>query len=106
MILIRRHTALALAALLTLLMTLAHYRGGLGGSPTPSPVSIVAPPKPAVVAVKTKKKARRLIVATRIDTPAELEKPRGIRLRDKGEAMGGGTPDRVDTGTMTVPASQ
>lgn len=105
---IGRNAGLALAALLTLFLALARYQGVAGAIPTVPPALVVAPPPlpPAAPIVKAKKKARKRLVAKLIAPPAAPAKVRGARLREKGEALGGGTPDRVDTGTMTVRAAQ
>ncbi|MDD5301834.1 MAG: hypothetical protein PHS14_01890 [Elusimicrobia bacterium] len=113
MSLIGRHAGLALAALLALVLALASYRGGTAASPPAPPAPVIAPPRPAVApprpaapVAKARKKARKKLLAKLVPPPAAPVKVRGARLREKGEALGGGTPDRVDTGTMTVRAAQ
>lgn len=66
--------------------------------------AVVAPPEPPVVAAK--KKPRRKPAARIAALPPAPVKVRGARLKEKGEALGGRTPERVDKGTMTVPSSQ
>lgn len=102
MSLIGRHAGLALAALLTLLIALAHFRSAAVVIPAVPPAPAVATPQPAAPAAKARRKARKKLVAKLVEPPAAPVSVRGARLKDKGEALGGGTPDRVDTGTMTV----
>lgn len=106
MSLIGRHAGLALAALLALFLALAQYRGGSAVVPAPPTVPVVETTRPAAPVAKARKKARKKLVAKLVEPPAAPVKVRGARLKDKGEALGGGTPERVDTGTMTMPAAR
>lgn len=95
-----RYAALALVALLTLLWTLSRYRGG---SSEPPAITVVAPiATPVTAPAKAKKtvlrKPAHRIVA-QLEDPDERAKVRGSRLRDKGEALGGRAPGRVDDST-------
>ena len=89
---------LALAVLLALFWAFPQYQARWGLRPPLPPAPTVAPPPPAVSIVKAKKKAHRK-TAVKI-TDAKLEqtvsrgKIRGERLREKGEALGGGTAER------------
>ncbi|MDD5301835.1 MAG: hypothetical protein PHS14_01895 [Elusimicrobia bacterium] len=98
---IRKYSTLASAALLILLLAAAQYRGGRGARP-----ALLAPPSvPAVTAFKVETKGGFILVAQMLAKPARPPKIRGMALRDKGEALGGGAPDRVDKSTET-PAAQ
>lgn len=102
---IARHAGLMFAGLLTLFLAFSHYRDR-GGESAPSPlVPLIAAPQPPVVVVKTKRKPRPKLTAKTPAPPVPTAKARGERLREKGEAFGGGTPDRVDlaTGARTTP---
>jgi hypothetical protein len=79
--------ALALAALSLALIAFVGYRGGWIASPAPTPASSQASPEVAVVVVKKKSSH-----AAAKKTPVEKAVPyvRGQRLREKGEALGGG----------------
>lgn len=104
MVFIARHAGLMFAGLLTLLLAFSHYRDRVGEI-APSPlIPIVAAPQPPVAVIKPKRKPRRKLTAKAPVPAAVPAKARGERLREKGEAFGGGTPDRVDasTGTLTV----
>ena len=103
---IRRNAGLTLAAILALLTAFALHQGGSGAVPPPAPPPVIAPPQPSAPVVKVKKTDRRVRTARATLPPAPAAKVRGARLKEKGEALGGTTPDRVDTGTMTVPAAQ
>ena len=103
---IREHSGLTLAVLLTLFLALARYRGGSAGIAKAPPAPLVEAPQPAAPVVKPKSAPRRKLVAKRVKPAASPVEVRGAQLRDKGEALGGGTPDRVDTGTMTVRGAQ
>lgn len=98
-----RYAALALVALLTLLWTLSRYRGGPS---EPQTVSVAAPrAAPVTAPAKAKKTVPRKPaprMVAQLEEPAERAKVRGLKLRDKGEAMGGRAPDRVDDGTATA----
>ena len=107
MSLIGRNAGLALATLLTLFMALAYFRSADVAIPVAPPAPIVETPRPAAPVAKARKKAlKKKLVAKLVEPPAAPVKVRGARLKDKGEALGGGTPDRVDTGTMTMPAAR
>lgn len=105
MVFIARHAGLMVAGLLTLLLALTQYRDRAGDIAPAPPVSVVAAPQPPAAVVKAKKKPRRKLTAKAPAPPPPPVKARGERLRDKGEAFGGGTPDRVDlaTGARTSP---
>lgn len=91
--LIRRNSSLTLAALLILILAAAQYRR----------TALVLPP-PRAVAPLTVETRGSLILLAKMAAPAARRESRGARLRDRGEAFGGGAPDRVDasTGTLTV----
>lgn len=88
---------LALAALLTLILALTQYAGRSGPRPA---ATVVAPAVPHVPIVKAKKKALKktvaknsappIIAAEMLDKPDEPSKKRGAKLREPGEALGGG----------------
>lgn len=99
---IGKNAWLMLAVALTLFLALARRQGGSAPVPAAPPAPVVEAPRPAAPVVKTRKRARKKVVAKLAEPPVEPVKVRGARLKDKGEALGGGTPDRVDTGTMTV----
>ncbi|MDP3543422.1 MAG: hypothetical protein Q8T11_13215 [Elusimicrobiota bacterium] len=86
-----RTAGLAIVALLILLWAVARYRDVARAVPPapPAPVAAPAPPPPAPV-----KKARVKVVAKAPAPPAAPAKIRGAKLRDKGEAFGGGMPDQ------------
>lgn len=105
----RRLSALALAALLTPLLALAQDDGGSLASPaapaapdfsSAAPAAPdVSPAEPAAAAVKAdekarekadKKSARLKRSVERLERLAERREMRGKRLREKGEALGGG----------------
>lgn len=98
---IARHAGLTLAGLLTLYLAFAHYRRGESPiEPAPTVPAVAAPQAPAA-AVKAKRRAPRTLTAKAPAPPAAPAIARGERLREKGEAFGGGTPDRVDASTQT-----
>lgn len=100
---LRRHSALTLAALLTLFLALNQYRSRSGESaPAPSAL-LVAPPLHAVALFKVQTKGS-LVAVSKMIAPPRPAKARGAALRDKGEALGGGIPDRVDSSTGTLAA--
>jgi hypothetical protein len=105
MSLIGRNIGLTLAVLLALFLTLARYHGESAVPPAP-PVAVITIPPPTAPIVKVRKKVHIKVALKPTAPPAAPRKIRGARLREKGEALGGSTPDRVDTGTMTLPASQ
>jgi len=82
-------SALVLAALLTWSITLWY-----GGRPGETPVAAVAsPPRPAVMAVKTKKKdggKNAFQKGAGLVKLGEVRKRRVSRLQEPGEALGGG----------------
>ena len=84
-----KRTVAALAFALMCLWALMHFKGAPG--PVPIPASPAAE-TPAPVAVKMKRSARKLITTA----PGGPAKVRVSPLRDKGEALGGTAPDRVD----------
>lgn len=90
--LLRRNSSLTLAALLTLILAASQYRRA----------ALVMPP-PRAAAPLTVETRGSLILLAKMVAPAARRETRGARLRDRGEAFGGG-PDRVDasTGTLTV----
>ena len=96
-----RNDGLALAALLALVLAFARYQNVSRAVPADAPAPAVAPPPPAAPLVRTKAKARRTLVAALPAKPAAPTAARGSRLREKGEALGGSTPDRVDKTTDT-----
>lgn len=84
-----RTAGLALAALLILLWVIAH-RSRVEAPPAAPAVPVAAPappPRPARPAAKAPRK-------TVAKAPAAPAKIRGAKLREKGEAFGGGTPDQ------------
>ena len=96
-----RLAALALAALLTLVLALARYRNGAGASRT-APGLLVPPPAAADVPLKDMRSAQEVLAAQWIGNKADPAKGRRPRLRDKGEALGGGTPDQAGKSTGTA----
>ncbi len=104
-----RHAALALAVLLALALALARYRAGSPAIPPPAvPVAVTAPPLPTRAPAKAKKKIKKIAAKKPEAASApEVERrtPRVSRLRDKGEAFGGGR-DRVDKATEPAKAAQ
>lgn len=102
--LIRRHSSLTLAALLTLLLALARYQGASRAIPTEPSAHLVAPPLSAVAAFNVQTRGSLILMAKMIKKPAAPHDVRGARLRDKGEALGGWAPDRVDKTTQTLTA--
>ena len=92
-------TAAALAVVAAALWALIRFGGKPGASPAPPAavrITAVAPLAPA--AVKPRRTARKKISLL----PVEPAKIRGAKLREKGEAFGGTTPDRVDKDTATA----
>jgi hypothetical protein len=83
-------SALALAALLTLFLAFGQYRGGGGAKPPPA--------APAAAPVKSTALARPRPAAKRRAAPvaASSESAHGARLREKGEALGGGFEEREE----------
>lgn len=92
--------AVALAAVAAAAWTLVHLDGKPGASPAPPVAATVEPPAPAVT-VKPKRTAR-VVIARKPVVPVEPAKVRGAALREKGEALGGTTPDRVDKDAATA----
>lgn len=90
-----RNAGLAVAALLILIWAVSRHRGGGGAVPAPAAAPAVAPAPPVSPPAVPMKKARRRLTA-KAPPPAAPEPVRGAMLREKGEAFGGGTPDRVD----------
>jgi hypothetical protein len=88
---------LTLAVLLALYWAYPQYQARWGIKPPPPPAPAAAPPTD-VSAVKPKRKARRKPRAAPKDPAVEeivlRKKIRGERLREKGEALGGGTPEK------------
>ena len=85
-------------------MTAAAFRREMGARLAALPAVLVAPftPSGGPMTVRT---SEAMVAVAKLDIrPAETAKPRGLRLRDKGEAFGGGTPDRVDKSTDTLAA--
>lgn len=101
--LIKRHSALTLAALLTLLLALDHYRSRSSDGVPPQSVLLIAPPPRAAAFFKIQTKGSLVAVAKMI-MPAAPAEVRGAALRDKGEAFGGGMPVLVDRSTGTLAA--
>lgn len=107
MSLIDRHIGIAIAATLALaaacLLAFADYhnRPAPAGEPPFNPPA-AAPP----LAVEQKKPRPKKRPARPIPPPPPEIKIRGARLKEKGEALGGRAPGRVDVGTMTVPSAQ
>ena len=101
--LIKRHSVLTLAALLTFILALDQFRARSGDNVPPPSVHLIAPPLHAAVFFKDQMKGSLVAVAKMImpSRPAEV---RGAALRDKGEAFGGGIPELVDTSTGTLAA--
>lgn len=90
-----RNAGLAVAALLILIWAVARHRGGtIATAPAEAAPAASAPAPAAPPPAPPVKKVRRTLTAK---APAPPPAPvRGAMLRDKGEAFGGGTPDRVD----------
>lgn len=95
--LLLRNSALTLAILLTVFLAAVKFRSVLGPK-------LTLPSMPAVLAVRVQMRGAMVTVAKLDSKPDRPAKVRGQRLRDKGEAMGGGTPDRVDKSTDTLAA--
>jgi len=91
--LLRRNSSLTLAVLLTLILAAAQYR---------RTALLIPPMRP--IAPLTVETRGSLILLAKMVAPAPPMERRGARLRDRGEAFGGGRPDRVEasTGTVTV----
>jgi hypothetical protein len=87
-------SALALALLLTLFLAYGQYRGGWGPM-TAAPVLATAVPAAEIIVVKKKprRKPPASLKAAAINDPAA----RGARLREKGEAFGGGKEQQEET---------
>ncbi len=107
MSLINRHIGIAIAATLALaaacLLAFADYHSRPSAEAEPAPAPMTAAP-PVAVAPKRATPKKRLVRPAA--PPPPLVKIRGARLKEKGEALGGRTPSRVDTGTMTVRSVQ
>lgn len=101
--LLKRHSVLTLAALLTLLLALDQFRSRSSDSVPPQSVFLIAPPPHAAAFFKVQTKGSLVAVAKMI-MPSRPAKVRGASLRDKGEAFGGGIPDQVDRSTGTLAA--
>ena len=98
--------ALALIALLPMLWAMSRYMDDRRAVPPPQALPAATPP-PALAAPLKMKKVRLHaseapalkapgMIASLLEKTAEPAKVRGEKLRLKGEAMGGSTPDRVD----------
>jgi hypothetical protein len=84
-------SALALAALLTLFLAFGRYRGNLAAQPPAA-----APFKPVAAAAIMRRPVRPKPTLGR--ATAKLEAPlRGARLREKGEAFGGGREQKEES---------
>ncbi|MCR4295287.1 MAG: hypothetical protein NUW21_07110 [Elusimicrobia bacterium] len=90
-----RNAGLALAALLILFWAVARLRSGALAVPAPPPAAEAAPTPPSPPPAAPVKKVRPRLAAKPPAPPATAP-VRGAKLREKGEAFGGGTPDRVD----------
>lgn len=97
-----RRAALALVALAALLWGIAQYRGRSGTGPAAPPVSLVEPAHPADASFKMKTSGHKAAAAEGSEGMANSREARGAGLRDKGEALGGGAPARVETSTVTA----
>ncbi|OGS32595.1 MAG: hypothetical protein A2218_01780 [Elusimicrobia bacterium RIFOXYA2_FULL_53_38] len=90
-------SALALAALAAWFIAFRH-----GGRPDANPVAaVVSPPRPAVMIVKTKKKAGGKNASqkgTGLVKVGEVRKRRVSKLQEPGEALGGGNAALVEAG--------
>jgi hypothetical protein len=88
---------LVLALVLTLTWALPRFRARWATTPPLPTAPAVVPPEPAVP-VKAKNKIHKKIAVKKIvAAPAPAVAPkkvRGARLREKGEALGGGSPER------------
>lgn len=98
-----RNAGLAVAALLILIWAVARHRGGVSAaSAPPAAAAASAPAPPAPPPAVPVKKVRRRLTAKAPTPPVQPARPeRGAMLRDKGEAFGGGTPDRVDEAAVS-----
>lgn len=101
-----RHPGIALAILLASVLALGKGLMVTATPPAAKPLVAAVPVPPAAPTIKPKKRISRKLASKPAAPPAVTAQPRGARLRDKGEALGGGTPDRVDTGTMSIRSAQ
>lgn len=101
-----RHPGVALAILLASVLAIGKGLSVTAPMPAAPPLVAAVPAPPVAPIVMARKPVRRKLVARLAAPPAVTAPARGARLRDKGEALGGGTPDRVDTGTMSVRSAQ
>ena len=89
---------LALAFLLTLFWAVPQIKARWTISPPRPAVSAVSAPSPAAPAVRVKRKVHKKkpvdIPDKTLDETASRKKVRGERLREKGEALGGGTAEK------------
>lgn len=97
-----RRTALALVVLAALLWGLAQYRGRSGTGPVTPPVVLVTPTYPADATFRMETSSHKAAEADDIGSTVIPQRARGAGLRDKGEAMGGGAPARVEVSTVTA----
>ncbi len=92
-----KRVLLALALALTSFWAFSRFGGGSSATNTPALAPIAPPQLPITPTTPVKPKPA---------APKKIARPpvkaaRGAGLREKGEALGGSTPDRVDKATET-----
>jgi hypothetical protein len=93
-----RLCVLALGVLLSLYWAYPQYQARWGIRPPPPPAPAAAPPQAVVPVVKAKRRVHRKpkspVKAPESEKTVSRKKVRGERLREKGEALGGGSPEK------------
>jgi len=94
----RRSLALAFTVLTAMLLLLTRYLG----RPDARPLALIAPAPSADALLKVKLAGHKATVSSGSGDAGAQRESRGAGLREKGEALGGRAPDRVETSTITA----